>query len=114
MYSSGQTLVQRSSHLIPFILHVIQNAPVDQSMTVWDIMKEGFKNLTLITDGNPIYNAAQVFFDINDIKFNLHQVIGVKNKKKISKKYRSFKQIEERPNRTYKQNYYGTKDYDKS
>lgn len=72
------------------------------------------ENLALITDGNPIYNAVQVFFDINDIKFNLHQVIGVKNKKKISKKYRSFKQIEERPNRTYKQNYYGTKDYDKS
>ena len=71
------------------------------------------ENLTLITDGNPIYNAAQVFFDINDIKFDLHQVIGVKNKDEISKKYRPFKQIEERLNRTYKQNYYGTNGYDK-
>ena len=71
------------------------------------------ENLTLITDGNPIYNAAQVFFDINDIKFDLHQVIGVKNKDETSKKYRPFKQIEERLNRTYKQNYYGTNGYDK-
>ena len=71
------------------------------------------ENLTLITDGNPIYNAAQVFFDINGIRFDLHQVIGVKNKDEISKKYRPFKQIEERLNRTYKQNYYGTNGYDK-
>ena len=69
-------------------------------------------NLTLITDGNPIYNAAQVFFDINNIRFDLHQVIGVKNKDEESKKFRPFKQIEERLNRTYKQNYYGTNGYD--
>lgn len=70
-------------------------------------------NLTLITDGNPIYNAAQVFFDVSGIRFDLHQVIGVKNKDDESKKYRPFKQIEERLNRTYKQNYYGTNGYDK-
>ena len=70
-------------------------------------------DLTLITDANPIYNAAQLFFDINNIKFELHQVIGVKNKDDESKKYRPFKQIEERLNRTYKQNYYGTNGYDK-
>lgn len=70
-------------------------------------------DLTLITDGNPIYNAAQVFFEINDIYFDLHQVIGVKNKDEESKKYRPFKQIEERLNRTYKQNYYGTNGYDR-
>jgi len=71
------------------------------------------EDLTLITDGNPIYNAAQVFFDINNIKFDLQQVIGVKNKDETSKKLRPFKQIEERLNRTYKQNYYGTNGYDK-
>lgn len=71
------------------------------------------ENLLLITDGNPIYNAAQVFFEINGISFDLHQVIGVKNKDEESKKYRPFKQIEERLNRTYKQNYYGTNGYDK-
>ena len=69
--------------------------------------------LTLITDGNPIYNAAQLFFSLNDICFDLHQVIGVKNLDEESKKYRPFKQIEERLNRTYKQNYYGTNGYNK-
>lgn len=71
------------------------------------------EDLLLISDGNPIYNAAQVFFDINNIKFDLQQVIGVKNKDETSKLYRPFKQIEERLNRTYKQNYYGTNGYDK-
>lgn len=71
------------------------------------------EDLTLITDGNPIYNAAQVFFHINDIDFTLHQVIGIKNKDEVSKQYRPFKQIEERLNRTYKQNYYGTNGYHK-
>lgn len=71
------------------------------------------KDLLLITDGNPIYNAAQVFFDIHNIKFDLQQVIGVKNKDETSKQYRPYKQVEERLNRTYKQNYYGTNGYDK-
>lgn len=70
------------------------------------------EDLTLITDGNPIYNAAQLFFKINDICFDLHQVIGVKNMDEESTKLRPFKQIEERLNRTYKQNYYGTNGYD--
>lgn len=70
------------------------------------------EDLTLIADGNPIYNAAQLFFKINNISFDLHQVIGVKNKDEESKKYRPYKQIEERLNRTYKQNYHGTNGYD--
>lgn len=70
------------------------------------------EDLSIITDGNPIYNAAQLFFEQNNIKFTLHQVIGVKNKDDTSKQYRSFKQIEERLNRTYKQNYHGTNGYD--
>lgn len=70
-------------------------------------------DLRIITDGNPIYNATQIFFSLHGIHFDLHQVIGVKNKDEISKKYRPFKQIEERLNRTYKQNsYYGTNGYD--
>lgn len=71
------------------------------------------EDLTLITDGNPIYNGAQVFFDINGIRFDLHQVIGVKNLDEESQKYRPYKQIEERLNRTYKQNYHGTNGYDR-
>jgi len=68
-------------------------------------------DLNVVTDGNPIYNAAQVFFKLNDINFDLYQVIGVKNKDETSKKWRSFKQIEERLNRTYKYNYHGTNGY---
>ncbi len=68
-------------------------------------------DLLLITDANPIYNAAQIFLEMNDIKFNLQQVVGVSNKDEISKAYRPYKQIEERLNRTYKQNYYGTNGY---
>lgn len=69
------------------------------------------KELHVVTDGNPIYNAAQVFFKMNDINFDLYQVIGVKNKDSISKKWRSYKQAEERLNRTYKFNYHGTNGY---
>lgn len=68
-------------------------------------------DLNIVTDGNPIYNASQVFFSMNDIKFDLYQVIGVENKDDVSRKWRSFKQVEERLNRTYKQNYYGTNGY---
>lgn len=70
------------------------------------------ENLKLITDGNPIYNAAQLFFSMQDIHFELIQVIGVKNKDETSKKYRSFKQIEERLNRTFKHNYHGMNGFD--
>lgn len=68
-------------------------------------------DLLLITDANPIYNAAQIFLEMNGLKFNLQQVVGVSNKDEISKLYRPYKQIEERLNRTYKQNYYGTNGY---
>ncbi len=68
-------------------------------------------DLLVITDANPIYNAAQIFLKMNDVKFDLQQVVGVSNKDEISKIYRPYKQIEERLNRTYKQNYYGTNGY---
>ena len=64
-------------------------------------------NLSVVTDGNPIYNAAQIFFQMEGVNFDLHQVIGVKNKDEISTTYRQYKQVEERLNRTFKQNYYG-------
>lgn len=67
--------------------------------------------LNVVTDGNPIYNAAQVFFKLNDIHFDLYQVIGVKNSDDTSRRWRSFKQAEERLNRTYKFNYHGTNGY---
>ena len=70
------------------------------------------EDFTAITDGNPIYNAAQLFYSLCGIKFDLHQVIGVKNKDLESKIYRPNKQREERLNRTYKENYNGTNGYD--
>ena len=66
----------------------------------------------IITDANPIYNAAQLFLGLCDINFDLKQVVGVSNKDATSKEYRPFKQTEERLNRTYKMNYYGTNGYD--
>ena len=51
------------------------------------------EDLLAITDGNPIYNAAQLFFHLNGIDFNLKQVIGVRNKDEISREYRPSKQI---------------------
>jgi len=68
-------------------------------------------DLNIVTDGNPIYNASQVFFKMNDINFDLYQVIGVRNNDDVSRKWRVYKQVEERLNRTYKQNYYGTNGY---
>ena len=48
---------------------------------------------------------------MNDINFDLYQVIGVKNNDEVSRKWRVYKQVEERLNRTYKQNYHGTNGY---
>lgn len=77
--------------------------------SMWNVIRKFSPypdNLEFVTDGNPIYNAAQLFFGLNGFDFDLHQVIGVKNLDKVSKKYRPFKQTEERLNRTFKENYY--------
>lgn len=79
-----------------------------QSINKYKTLPQPF---SIVTDGNPIYNAAQVFFKINDINFDLYQVIGLKNKDEQSKRFRPYKQVEERLNRTYKFNYYGTNGY---
>lgn len=77
--------------------------------SMWNVLKKFSPypdDLEFITDGNPIYNAAQLFFGLQGFDFDLHQVIGVKNHDEVSKKYRAFKQTEERLNRTFKENYY--------
>lgn len=43
------------------------------------------EDFTIVTDGNPIYNAAQLFLKMNGINYTLHQVIGIKNNDEISK-----------------------------
>ena len=60
------------------------------------------KNLKMITDGNPIYPVAHQYWSGYGYNFDLIQVIGLKNKDPISGQYRSYKQIIERHNRTFK------------
>jgi putative transposase len=61
--------------------------------------------VTFITDGNPSYTAAAVYFnsqnpDCSDVK--QLKVIGLQNLDEESEKYRPFKELIERLNRTYK------------
>ncbi len=60
----------------------------------------------LVTDGNPSYDAAVMAYNDliknNDCKLTKRTVIGLKNLDDQSKEYRSFKQLVERLNRTYK------------
>ena len=58
-----------------------------------------------ITDGNPSYNAALQYVNVNKLKksnVEHHKVIGLQNLDSESEQYRSFKQLIERLNRTYK------------
>ena len=57
----------------------------------------------LITDGNPAYQNAIHFLNKSlDHKLNLKNVIGIQNLDAVSTRFRPFKQIIERLNRTYK------------
>ena len=62
-------------------------------------------SLKIISDGNPIYNVAEQYWNQNGMPFKLYQVIGLTNKDETSKQYRSQKQIIERHNRTLKYYY---------
>lgn len=64
------------------------------------------KNAMLVTDGNPSYDNAVMAYNRliknDDNKINKRTVIGLKNLDQESSEYRSFKQLVERLNRTYK------------
>jgi len=63
------------------------------------------QKLTLITDANPSYTAGVMFLNEKrdkDHQITLKQVIGLQNLDEISTEFRSFKQIIERLNRTFK------------
>jgi len=64
------------------------------------------KHPVLVTDGNPSYDTAVMAYNdlINndDNKIKKRTVIGLKNLDEESSEYRSFKQLVERLNRTYK------------
>ena len=72
-------------------------------------------NFRFIADGYSAYVlAAQQFFREfgNDFKFEITQVIGLTNDDAVSTKYRRFKQLIERLNRTYKASYRPTNGFD--
>jgi len=61
------------------------------------------KKITMVTDGNPSYQAGIHFLNQSlDPKLSLKKVIGLQNLDTESKKFRPFKQLIERLNRTYK------------
>jgi putative transposase len=63
------------------------------------------QQISFITDGNPSYVASLQFInslELNDNPVQHHKVIGLQNLDSESKEYRSFKQLIERLNRTYK------------
>ncbi|MFA6777115.1 MAG: DDE-type integrase/transposase/recombinase [Bacilli bacterium] len=65
-------------------------------------------DLKMIFDGNPIYQVGQQYWAQHGYNFDLFQVIGLKNTDPISSEYRSYKQIIERHNRTFKYYYKST------
>ena len=60
--------------------------------------------VTIVTDGNPSYQAGLHFINaqIKTLRLTLKKVIGLKNLDVESEEFRPFKQIIERLNRTYK------------
>lgn len=77
--------------------------------------KELPKNFRFIADGYSAYPlAAQQFFrEFGEaFKFNITQVIGLTNDDAVSKKFRPYKQMIERLNRTYKASYRPTNGFD--
>ncbi len=73
------------------------------------------ENFKFIADGYSAYPlAAQQFFrQFGDaFRFDITQVIGLTNDDEVSAKYRPYKQMIERLNRTYKASYRPTKGFD--
>lgn len=62
------------------------------------------QQITMVTDGNPSYQAGLHFINaqIKTLSLSLKKVIGLKNLDAESEEFRAFKQVIERLNRTYK------------
>ena len=78
-------------------------------------LKELPKNFKFIADGYSAYPlAAQQFFvqSKGKINFDITQVIGLTNDDVVSKKFRPYKQMIERLNRTYKHSYRPSNGFD--
>lgn len=107
-FSDAETKIITSNRIFENRTAINAIKSINNTLNKYDKLPD---NLSITTDGNPIYNVAQIFFSINKKPFDLHQVIGVSNKDEVSKEFRPYKQITERLNRTYKENYYGTNGY---
>ncbi len=61
------------------------------------------QRIFLVSDGNPSYQNAVHFLNARlNLKINLKNVVGLQNLDSVSQRYRPFKQLIERLNRTYK------------
>ena len=78
---------------------------IDAFYSVLRKFKDIPENLEFVVDGNPIYKAAQQYFQLKRIFFKVTQVIGLTNDDPISKEHRPAKQIIERLNRTFQYSY---------
>ena len=63
------------------------------------------KALKFVADGFPVYLLARQQFALNNMDFDVTQVIGLTNDDEISSEYRWLKQIIERLNHTFKFSY---------
>lgn len=72
------------------------------------------KALKFVADGYSAYNLAHQQFVLNNMDFNLIQVIGLSNDDPVSTEFRWLKQIIERLNRTFKFSYQVTNGYGSS
>lgn len=78
---------------------------IDAFYSVLRKFKQTPNNLEFVVDGNPIYKAAQQYFQLKRIFFKVTQVIGLTNDDPVSKEHRPAKQIIERLNRTFQYSY---------
>lgn len=78
---------------------------IDAFYSVLRKFKEIPENLEFVVDGNPIYKAAQQYFQLKRVFFKVTQVIGLTNDDPVSKEHRPAKQIIERLNRTFQYSY---------
>lgn len=78
---------------------------IDAFYSVLRKFKQVPEDLEFVVDGNPIYKAAQQYFQLKRIFFKVTQVIGLTNDDPVSKEHRPAKQIIERLNRTFKYSY---------
>jgi hypothetical protein len=69
------------------------------------------KALKFIADGYTAYKLAQQQFSLEDMDFDVTQVIGLTNDDPVSTEYRWLKQVIERLNRTFKFSYKVTNGY---